>query len=175
MNCAGKTIFSFLMLVAPSVVFGDSCASPQVKPSIYTTTEASSSTDTVFIVQFSLTCKGGPSDLTLYADVNGKTVAVTRNDDNVKFPFQVSFSDENKNLPSGTYEVKFYDEDGFANLRKAQRSGESSSSVKSLFSIEVNHPGVWKGPFVSSELVATLVALLVFFSAYTARNSLQSS
>ncbi|WAR26574.1 SSRD-like protein [Mya arenaria] len=159
MIVAGKTIFAFMLVIAPFMVLADVCTSPSVKSSTYTTSEASSSTNTVFIVQFSLSCKNGAkvqvtlkiesvilaevngnTDLTLYADINGKTVPV-------------SFSDENKNLPSGSYDVKFYDEDGFSNLRK----------------------GVWKGPLVPSELVATATAVLVWFLAYSARNSLQSS
>lgn len=36
---------------------GDSCLSPEVKAETYTTTEAIVSTETVFIVQFTLTCK----------------------------------------------------------------------------------------------------------------------
>lgn len=41
-----------------SIAFiGDSCLSPEVKAETYTTTEAIVSTETVFIVQFTLTCK----------------------------------------------------------------------------------------------------------------------
>lgn len=36
---------------------GDTCLSPEVKAETYTTTEAIVSTETVFVVQFSLTCK----------------------------------------------------------------------------------------------------------------------
>lgn len=35
--------------------------------------------------------------------------------------------------------------------------------------------GVWKGPLVASELVASAAAVAVWFLAYTARNKLQSS
>ena len=31
---------------------------------------------------------------------------------------QVSYSDEHKNLPAGSYEVKFYDEEGYSTLKK---------------------------------------------------------
>lgn len=40
-----------------AVFIGDSCLSPEVKAETYTTTEAIVSTETVFIVQFTLTCK----------------------------------------------------------------------------------------------------------------------
>ncbi|XP_060562432.1 translocon-associated protein subunit delta-like [Ruditapes philippinarum] len=175
MELAGKTIFAFCMIVMPFMVYGDSCLDPKVKSSVYTTTEATSSMDTIFIVQFSLTCKNGLKDLTLFADVNGRTLAVTRSEDNTEFQYQVSFSDENKNLPSGKYDLKFYDEDGYSNLRKAQRSGENVGSVKSLFTIPVNHPGVWKGQLVPSEFVALAVSAAVFYFAYSTRAQLQSS
>lgn len=175
MHLAGKSIFAFCMLVGPLLVLGDTCTNPQVKSSVYTTTEAASSMETVFIVQFSLKCSNSASNLNLFADVNGKTLAVTRNEDNSDYLYQVSFSDENKNLPSGTYDVKFYDEDGYSNLRKAQRSGDGAGSVASLFSIAVKHPGVWKGPLVPSELVALAVSACVFYFAYSTRSKLQSS
>lgn len=40
-----------------TVFTGDSCLSPEVKAETYTTTEAIVSTETVFVVQFTLTCK----------------------------------------------------------------------------------------------------------------------
>lgn len=146
-----------------------------MKSKIYTTAEAASSTETVFIVQFDLDCKNGAKNLNMYADLNGKTLAVTRTDGGSGMQYQVSYSDEHKNLPAGSYEVKFYDEEGYSNLRKAQRSGESVDSISSLFSIKIDHPGVWKGPLVQSEFVAASVAILVWYIAYSAKNKLQSS
>ncbi|KAL4227076.1 SWI/SNF and RSC complex subunit Ssr4 [Mactra antiquata] len=175
MHLAIKTIATFCLLVAPVLVLGETCSNPQVKSSVYTTTEAASSMETVFIVQFALKCANSASNLNLFADVNGRTFPVTRSEDNSDYLYQVSFSDENKNLPSGTYDVKFYDEDGYSNLRKAQRSGDDTSSVQSLFSIAVQHPGVWKGPLVASEIVALAVSASVFYFAYITRSKLQSS
>lgn len=46
--------------------------------------------------------------------------------------FQLSFGDENKNLPSGSYDVKFYDEDGYANLRKVNTCSFNTHSYNSF-------------------------------------------
>jgi len=172
-NVAGKS--KWKSLPSPSLLFGDTCTGPQVKTSVYTTTEATASSDTVFIVQFSLTCKNGAKNVNLYADINGKTVAVTQAAEGSEYQYQVSTSDENKNLPSGSYNIKFYDEDGYSILRKAQRSGDNVDSVSSLFTITVNHPGVWKGPFVQTEFLAAMTAILVWYAAYSAKARLQSS
>ena len=45
---------------------GDTCLSPKVKSEVYTTTDASISTDTVVVAEFTLTCKNGLSVSTFY-------------------------------------------------------------------------------------------------------------
>ncbi|KAL3853431.1 hypothetical protein ACJMK2_016974 [Sinanodonta woodiana] len=166
-------IIFVITLFAPLLVAGDTCLSPSVKSKYYITTEAAASVDTVFIVEFQLTCKNGLKNLNLYADINGKFLPVTITDDS-KSQYQVSYSDENKNLPAGNYDVRFYDEEGYSILRKAQRSGETNDSIKPLFTIALNHPGVWKGPVVQSEFIAAVVAILVWYVAYSAKSQLQS-
>nr|XP_011450485.3 translocon-associated protein subunit delta [Crassostrea gigas] len=173
MEFAGKMISLVVLLVVPFVVLGDSCLSPEVKAETYTTTEAIVSTETVFIVQFTLTCKNKVRDMNLYADINGRTLPVTKTDK--PDLYQVSISDDHKKLSSGKYEVRLYDEEGYSMLRKAQRSGESVDSVKPVTSITFNHPGVSKGPFVQSEFVAVVIAVLVWYFAYSTRSQLQSS
>ncbi|KAK3579377.1 hypothetical protein CHS0354_029679 [Potamilus streckersoni] len=162
-----------ITLFAPLFVAGDSCVGPSVQSKYYVTREAAASVDTVFIVEFQLTCKNGLKNMNLYADVNGKLLPVTKTDDS-KNKYQVSYSDENKNLPAGHYDVRFYDEEGYAILRKAQRSGETNDSIKPLFTIPINHPGVWKGPIVQSEFIAVVVAILVWYVAHSAKSHLQS-
>ncbi|XP_048743872.2 translocon-associated protein subunit delta-like [Ostrea edulis] len=173
MEFTGKMFSLIVLLVVPFVVLGDTCLSPEIKADTYTTTEAIVSTETVFIVQFSLTCKNKLRDMNLYADINGRTLPVTKTD-KPEF-YQVSISDEHKKLPSGKYEVRLYDEEGYSLFRKAQRSGDSVAAIKPVASLTVNHPGVWKGPFVQSEFVAVLIAILVWYFAYSTRSQLQSS
>ena len=87
---------------------------------------------------------------------------------------------EHANLPKGVYDVSIYDEDGFASLRKAQRSSDGAASseaaaVEPLARVSVNHGGVWKGAPVQSELVAFFVAAFVFYLAHSAKSNLQDT
>ncbi|XP_022297664.1 translocon-associated protein subunit delta-like [Crassostrea virginica] len=173
MEFAGKMISLVVLLVVPLAVLGDTCLSPEVKAETYTTTEAIVSTETVFVVQFSLTCKNKVRNINLYADINGRTLPVTKTDK--PDVYQVSISDEHKKLSSGRYEVRLFDEEGYSLLRKAQRSGESVDAIKPVTTISFNHPGVWKGPMVQSEFVAVIIAILVWYFAYSTKSQLQSS
>lgn len=52
--------------------------------------------------------------------------------------FQVSWSQEHKTAGAGTYQVSVYDEEGYSNIRKARRDGETAD-VKPVATLEVNH------------------------------------
>lgn len=131
------------------------------------------STDTVVIVEFSVECKNKLKNINLYAEFMGHVIPATQvmGEEN---KYQVTHSDEHTKLPSGTYTMTLYDEEGYADLRKAQRNGESLDSIKNLFTIEVSHKGASAGPVVQSEVVATGVALLVWYAAYAARAKIQA-
>jgi len=131
------------------------------------------SSETVVIVEFSLTCKNGAKGLNLYADFNGRTFPASRVIDSDN-KYQVSFVDEHKKLPAGRYAVRFFDEELYGDLRKAQRSGEDTSSIKSLFDVQVRHHGTSRGPWIQTEHAATGLAALVWYYAYTTRSRLQS-
>jgi len=163
---------AFLVVVAllPYFSAGDVCLSPAVDSTVYTTSETTASTQTVVIVEFSITCKNKLKDLNLYAEFNGRSYPASRIEGANKY--QVTFTGEHKTIPAGTYSMKFYDEEGYSNLRKAQRSGEDADSVKSLFAIPVNHPGASKGPYIQSEVVATAVGAMVGYLAHCARSKL---
>ncbi|CAH1784988.1 unnamed protein product, partial [Owenia fusiformis] len=168
MESPGKIFALVLVVVLPVLIAGDTCLAPDVKSNIYTTTETAMSSQTVFIVEFSLACKNKLKNVNVYADLNGKTVPASRSGDK----YQVSFSDEHKKLSSGTYTVRFFDEEGYAALRKAQRGGDDTSAVKPLFTQDVVHKGASSGQYVQSEFVATSAALLVFYFAWNARSNL---
>ena len=61
--------------------------------------------------------------------------------------------------------MRIFDEDGYAAARKALRAGEDLSSVPSVADLVVNHPGAYNGPWLKSELLATLVSLVVAYFA----------
>ncbi|XP_078413075.1 translocon-associated protein subunit delta, partial [Cetorhinus maximus] len=127
---------------------------------------------TVFIVEISLTCKNGAQNVALYADVNSKQFPVTRGQDIGRY--QVSCSAEHKAAKSGTYEVKFFDEESYSALRKAQRGSENVSTIKPLFTVSVDHRGAWSGPWVTMEVVAAAMGLLVYYLAFRVKSTIQA-
>ncbi|MBN3284822.1 SSRD protein, partial [Polyodon spathula] len=105
--------------IAVSTCAGETCVDPTISPSYYSTSDAVIASESVFIVEISLSCKNGAQNVALYADVNGKQYPVTRGQDVGRY--QVSWSIEHKNARSGTYEVKFFDEESYSILRKVRR------------------------------------------------------
>ncbi|GCC42909.1 hypothetical protein chiPu_0027156, partial [Chiloscyllium punctatum] len=89
-------------------------------------------------------------------------------------PPQVSWSSEHKAASSGTYLVKFFDEESYSALRKAQRSQENLSTIPPLFTVTVDHRGAWSGPWVATEVVAAAIGLLVYYMAFSAKSTIQS-
>jgi len=165
-----RNLLAILSIALVPFVHGDTCLAPQVTSKTYTTSESAVSVDTVFIVEFSLACKNELLGINLYADIGGRMLPATKTAETNKY--QISVTDEHKKLPSGTYDVKFYDEEGFAAMRKAQRSGESAANIKPLFNIAISHGGIWTGPIVQTEFVAAMASIVVWWMAYTARSKL---
>jgi len=106
----------------------------------------------------------------LYAEVGGKPLSVVRNKDTNTY--QASWSEDVKKAPRGNFQINIYDDEGYAALRKAQRSGEDASAVKPLTTAVLNHPGAYNGPWINSELAATLVAMAVYYYAFSAKAKL---
>ncbi|XP_077407174.1 translocon-associated protein subunit delta [Vanacampus margaritifer] len=161
--------FLALLVVACS---GESCTEPVITTSSYTTSDAVISAESVFIVELSLVCANGAQSVTLYADVNGRQFPVTRGQDVGKY--QVSWSLPHKQASSGTYQVKFFDEESYSALRKAQRNNEDVNAIQPLFSVNVDHRGVWSGPWVATEVVAALMGILLYYVAFSAKNTIQA-
>ncbi|KAK2507753.1 hypothetical protein MC885_009019 [Smutsia gigantea] len=182
----------------------EACVEPQITPSYYTTTDAVISTETVFIVEISLTCKNRvqvqqrhsrccgqhsgasaagwredespfiprPQNMALYADVSGKQFPVTRGQDVGRY--QVSWSLDHKSAHAGTYEVRFFDEESYSLLRKAQRNNEDISIIPPLFTVSVDHRGTWNGPWVSTEVLAAAIGLVIYYLAFSAKSHIQA-
>ncbi|WP_411025510.1 hypothetical protein, partial [Salmonella sp. s55004] len=146
----------FLIFI-PVFTTGEACVKPTINQETYTTTEAVTSTDTVFLVEFQLVCANSVKNPFLYADVRGKQLPVSRTGDNY---YQVSWVEERKNAPAGQYDVKLFDEEGFSALRKAQRAKDDVTQVSPLTVVSFTHKGVSKGPFVSSEVLAIGVSTI---------------
>lgn len=84
----------------------------------------------------------------------------------------MSWSEEIKNSRSGEHLIRLFDEDGFAALRKAQRSGESLDSVSPLTTVAVKHRGVYKGAWVNSEILFTGLIALTAYVAFSTKSKI---
>jgi len=162
-----------LALVGPA--FTNSCLGPTVTHSIYTSTEAPLARSTVIIVSFDLECKNELEDKpNLYATINGKTLPTARTEDG---KYQVSIVEEHAAAPKGTYTVGIYDEDGYASLKKAQRSEEGSGveAVAPIASFDFKHAGVATQGVIQSEVVALGFAILLFYLVHSAKANIEES
>ncbi|XP_062314594.1 translocon-associated protein subunit delta [Osmerus eperlanus] len=164
-------IAAFLALLV-CACSAESCTDPVITPSAYTTSDAVISSESVFIVELSLACANGAQSVALYADVQGRQFPVTRGQDVGKY--QVSWSLPHKQASSGTYQVKFFDEESYSSLRKAQRNNEDVASIQPLFSVNVDHRGAWNGPWVSTEVLAALIGILFYYLAFSAKSTIQA-
>ncbi|MBZ3872990.1 Translocon-associated protein subunit delta [Sciurus carolinensis] len=174
---------ALLLLSGLSCCSAEACVEPQITPSYYTTSDAVISTETVFIVEISLTCKNRVQNMALYADVSGKQFPVTRGQDVGRY--QVSWSLDHKSAHAGTYEVRFFDEESYSLLRKAsiawspseapaQRNNEDISIIPPLFTVSVDHRGAWNGPWVSTEVLAAVIGLVIYYLAFSAKSHIQA-
>lgn len=165
-------VFAVFLGLCLSLCAAETCTDPFISPSSYTTTDALISSETVFIVELSLACANGAQSVALYADVNGKQFPVTRGQDVGKY--QVSWGVPHKQARSGTHEVKFFDEESYSALRKAQRNNEEVGAIKPLFVVNVDHRGAWNGPWVSTEVVAAVIGIIVYYLAFSTKNTIQA-
>lgn len=92
----------------------------------------------------------------------------------VPLVLQISWLDDFKKARRGDYAVKLYDENGYGQLRKLLRDGESTSSVTPVHSAYVRYPGAYKGAWVNSEFLAAVVSFVVLYFAYTFKSKIVS-
>ncbi|XP_028850662.1 translocon-associated protein subunit delta-like [Denticeps clupeoides] len=162
----------FFALYFYTTCSGESCKDPAITPSYYTTSDAVIASESVFIVELSLACANGAQSVALYADVSGRQFPVTRGQDVGKY--QVSWSLPHKQAGSGIYQVKFFDEESYSALRKAQRNNEDVDLIQPLFTVNVDHRGAWNGPWVSTEVLAAAVGILIYYLAFSAKSIIQA-
>jgi len=176
--------FMALLLALTTLASADQCLSPTVTHTFHTSNEASTASETVFIVSFDLTCKNEASKPNVYAvlvSADGKTLSGVRQAAKTAASsgYQVSFSGEHAQLPKGAYSVRLYDEDGFAALKKAQRQeggGEEAAAaeaaVESLAQLDIHHGGVWKDEMIRGEALALALAFVAFYAAHSAKGKI---
>jgi len=162
-----KTILSLSVLfVAFAIASASSCKNPTVTSRSYTTLDASVLTSIAYVTEFELNCDGKAANIPLYAEVNGQLSNVVRGT-----KYQVSWTEELAKATRGDHVVKIYDDEGFAQLKKSQKSGDVPAP---LTTVTVNHPGAYSGPLLNSEHLAAITGVIVVYIAITARSKLLS-
>ncbi|XP_015784487.1 translocon-associated protein subunit delta [Tetranychus urticae] len=148
------------------------CQVGDVQSSSYSTTDGLVISETAYVVNFNVNCKDAakPDSLVLYADIgNNKILPVAKSSDGSRF--QVSWTADLAKSYSASYEIKIHDEEGLSNLKRAQRK-ESKEDVTPLFKINFSHPGTYRGPWLQTELIATVISILVWWVAYSHKSKL---
>lgn len=79
-----------------------------------------------------------------------------------------------KTARSGDKQIRIFDEEGNTLLRKAIRADEDTSSVPSIFSVTLSHPGAYNGPWLNSEFVAAVISFVVAYFAIASRSKVLS-
>jgi len=146
------------------------CDNPKIQAQSYTTRDATILHRIAYIAEFTLECSNEVDGLSLYADVNGESLPVLEIGDESKY--QISWTEDVKTARRGEYDIRIYNEDGFAALKKAQRHGEDTSSVKPLVTVVLYHPGAYYGPWVNSEFMAAALAVVIGYVAFSAKSKL---
>ncbi|KAH8372895.1 hypothetical protein KR009_007453 [Drosophila setifemur] len=156
-----------LAVACASGVYG-SC---KATVSAFSTQDATILTQLAHVGEFTLQCSGA-APASLFAEFPcGKVVPVAKVGDN---KYQVSWVEDIKQGSSGNVQVRLFDEDGYANVRKAQRDGDKVSSVKSLLDIAVPTKSAYKGPWVKAELLAAFLVGGVAYFAFNTKGKVQA-
>lgn len=73
-----KIIFLCALIGIISVAFAETCQKPEIVASSYVTEDATVLTNVAFTMQFILKCSNGVKGISLYAEVEGKTLPAVR-------------------------------------------------------------------------------------------------
>lgn len=71
-------VLSILIVSGVSEILGETCQKPEVVASGYVTEDATILTTVAFTTQFLLKCSNGVKGITLYAEVEGKSLPAAR-------------------------------------------------------------------------------------------------
>ncbi|XP_053623026.1 translocon-associated protein subunit delta [Plodia interpunctella] len=157
-----KYILTLFFVVLSGRALAESCKNPKVEAASFTSLDATVVTQIAYITEFTLKCDNElPENYALYAEVEGKPLAAARVGKN---KYQVSWTEEPAKARSGTHKVHILDEEGWASLRRARRA-DPAAVVAPLLAIELQHPGSYSGPWVNSELLATVTSIFVAYVA----------
>merc|ERR1711931_42068 len=163
-------VVALILAAVVAVAAGETCEGAQVEAVGFTSRDATIVTKIAFIADFTLSCSNGAKDVSLYAETGDGIVGVARSVDGLKY--QVSWVEDVSTATSGEKVVKLYDDQGYAALRKAQRGNEDIAAVSPIATINLYHPGAYKGPWVQSESLALFLGILSYAYAYSVKSKL---
>ncbi|CAH1955657.1 unnamed protein product [Acanthoscelides obtectus] len=163
-----KIVSLVLFSIFVSSGFCSSCSNLEVSSTSFTTQDATIVSKIGYISEFTVKCSSGNVG-SLYAEVDNNIVPASVVGTN---KYQVSWIEDPKTAQSGERKVRIFNEDGFAAYRKVLRAGECPSTVPELFTVLVNHPGAFSGPWLKSEFIATVVSLCVAYFAVASKAKL---
>ncbi|KAJ8945610.1 hypothetical protein NQ314_009137 [Rhamnusium bicolor] len=147
-----QLLFLAMIFAVLSVGLCSSCSGFEVTSKSFTTQDATIVSNIAFISEFTVKCGSGELE-SLYVELDGN----------------VSWTEESKLARTGDKVIRLFDEDGYTTYRKALRAGEDVSTVPALFSVVVNHPGAFNGPWLKSEFIATAISLVIAYFALASR------
>ncbi|CAG5036797.1 unnamed protein product [Parnassius apollo] len=164
-----KFLIPILAITLFSGAKAQSCQNPQVEATSFTSLDATIVTQIAYITEFTLKCDNPlPENYALYAEVEGKPLSAARIGEN---RYQVSWTEEPSTARSGVHEVRILDEEGWASLRRARRS-DPNANVAPLLAIQLQHPGSYSGPWVNSEVLATVLSILIAYIALVQKSKI---
>jgi len=164
-------VLLFLAFIAYS--YGAICQNPKVTATTASTRDSFFHSSAAFIVDLNVKCSNDAKNVALYGEVNGRIIPAAHVPDTDRY--QISWTEEHSKTKSGRYQVNVVDEDGYSAIRKAIRNNEEyASKIKPLTSATIDYAGPTSGQYISSETVAVLIAVVVYYFAYSWKSALQS-
>ncbi|VDK61548.1 unnamed protein product [Onchocerca ochengi] len=132
-------IWRFVILASFVIGTGAvTCESPNHSAVAFSTTDAFFHFSTTYIIEFNLQCANNVKDMAVYGVVNGRIYQAAISEETSKH--QISWQLEHDESAAQTFNVVIYDDDGLTAYRKAERSHDDTSKVKSLFTVQLKHP-----------------------------------
>ncbi|KAH9400132.1 PREDICTED: translocon-associated protein subunit delta-like [Rhagoletis zephyria] len=159
-----RSLISLTTLVIVAALASGTSDACKVTSKTYSAQDGLVLTSVAHTISFTADCP--PNVIPVYANLNGRTLAVVRNDNEKSF--SISWINELAKASSGSYNLEVFDEEGYQLFKKSRSSG------KELFSLPFSHSSPYKGPLFQFELVALVTGLLATYIAIVYRFKITS-
>lgn len=161
-------IYYFLTLII--TVLGEKCLNPDIKSKTYTTDDATILKHIAYINEFEVKCEAGGAGR-LYALMGDSILPIASVGPH---KYQLSWTEDVKTAKVGLITVDVYDEAGYMQVKRALRIGEDFKAVRPFARIEIRHHGVYQGPMISCEVVASVLSIVIAYYALSFKSKLVS-